>query len=280
MVRRSYGSGVESKTSYQGSGAIHYGSANTHYGSIAIRGSGTIHGSAAKQGSGGTYSSPNHGAFSPTIMPTEALPPVIQAPRPTFTPSKSINIPKIKINHAVPNIPITFHVKHGASGWATFPDDPTLTEAFENAVSRATDNSNAQINNLRIMNTAVARRLITELWFAYNITAYSPETPLQTYDTMTQSLRTSVKTHQFSMYLHESGLPVNITSIEISPYIIVETKAVQPGSLEINLVALYVSLGSIMVFISIMYYFVNKHSNIKNETIDTIPNPIVAKNRS
>jgi hypothetical protein len=222
---------------YHGSTAIrgsshsnHKGSANYH-GSTAIRGSiKTNHkGSANYRGSGkGSGTKTNYFAFSPTREPTEALPPVIRAPPPTFYPTVNFvpelpNLsymitPTILKQHdiTVPEIPLTFQIQQGTNGWASYPDSPPSYQIMRNVISRISGVKESAVTNVFIKRSnKLHRRLSTSVTLNYSITVSSNDvglkTPDLTYTLITIKLFNATRDGSFSNKINAEFNKLNIS---------------------------------------------------------------------
>ena len=236
---------IHGSTKYQGStssqGSIqtnHKGSANYH-GSTAIRGN--IHsnnkGSANYRWSGkGSGTKPNYFAFSPTREPTEALPPVIRAPPPTFYPTVNFlpelpNLsymitPTILKQHdiTVPEIPLTFQIQQGTNGWASYPDSPPSYQIMRNVISRISGVKDSAVTTIFIKRSnKLHRRLSTLVTLNYSITVSSNDvglkTPDLTYTLITNKLFNASRDGSFSNTIHSEFNKLNISERIIVEYI-------------------------------------------------------------
>jgi hypothetical protein len=303
-----HGSGTHgSGTHYSGT---HKGS-NTKYMSAyvfsAIKGSGSKGSGAKTKGSGpNKYSAPSpsniYNAFAPTYHPTEQLPEVYQPPPPTFYPTVTMTVPEIPglskiLNHptddiTIPPLSLSFQIKQGGNGWSSYPDPPAV---LTSAVSRVTGINKKYITNLRLSTQSNRRKLSSQFYFYYNITIpiqdATPDKNNQEkiYTAIVYILQYSVLSGAFTDYFKNISLPINITSIAASPYIIVYSAkpVVQSTTIESNnnnksdptLIYFYIVFGTLLSVggISTVAYFVYKKRNMKNNAIkfrDSIPNPI------
>jgi hypothetical protein len=238
-----HGSRGNSQHNFKGSGPKHQSIAyrgSTH-GSRSQQHSALYHGSTAlkskgsgaeKYGSGKNKNSMQYNIFTPTRAPTEALPPVYQPPNPTYNPTLSIKIPEMPISFkevnagiSVPEIPLTFQIEQGTNGWATYPNTPPVTNAFQNTVVKITGLSNSNILNMHIKDKKYNRRMLkTSITFIYNITV-SPEkinekTQDKAYIKLVNILSDSIKNRTFNNELRSEGLFLNTTTIQFSLYTI------------------------------------------------------------
>lgn len=288
--KKHYGSGASaSSEKHYGSGARggsvkHYGS-TAHTGSAKHYGSGALVGSTKHYGSGAHASSAKHygsttkrgsnagyaDIFAPTMYPTEALPPIYQLPNPTYRPTESLNIPKFALfptqeqsENYIPNLPLTFQIKQGANGWAEYPDGPPTMAAFAKTIMAITKNDDLDINlsNLRVLTDKTRRRLLSEYIIKYNITARSKNDPGKTYTDISNKLGASVKNGGFSDSLYRSGLRLNVTSIDISPYIIIYNPTIESnGAGQNNVKIIYIGITSGIIFIGVLIalgYYISK----------------------
>uniref|UniRef100_A0A6C0F6R4 Uncharacterized protein n=1 Tax=viral metagenome TaxID=1070528 RepID=A0A6C0F6R4_9ZZZZ len=270
-IYASYGSGIESKYSIAGSNAKHW-SSNSKYGSYkqcsrvshdyvfseastiknkhysyVIKGSGAgsgvrsigsgknkhysyaIKGSAAYSGSG---SNRPYDIFSPTIRPTEALPPIYKPPPPTYYPTSSANIPKIHLSFEkptsegieVPQIPLSFQIEQGANGWSQYPDSPPLEKTFTQVAAKIAGVAESAVSNMKIKKTQ-RRFLSTSISVNYYITttpsSNGEKTQPETYYKISNKLKLSVKNHNFSSELYRLGVKLNVSSITFSDYAVI-----------------------------------------------------------
>ena len=293
------GSNGGSNTKYMSAyvfSAMNYGSNNNYC--TKSKGSGTRGGSGASRGSGANkYSAPSssqiYDIFAPTHRPTEQEPPIYSPPRPTNQPTFTMTIPEIPglstilnppTDITVPTIGLSFQIKQGGNGWSTYPDPPsTLT----NAVSAVTGLNKKYITNMRV-STQNSRRILTaQFYFYYNITV-----PIQDFNTDKNKLYTaiiyllqySVINGAFTDYFKNMSMPINITSIVVSPYTIVYPSQLRQiestnNKSDPTLFYFYIVFGTLISVagVSNIAYFVYKKRNMKNNTIkfrDSIPNPM------
>jgi len=233
-----------------------------------------------------------NGLFSPTMEPTEELPPIYQPPRPTYYPTSSMNIPKIPITFktssdiTIPNMPLTFQIRQGGNGWSDYPDTPPLN----NAVSTILGMDKKYITNMRVKINK-RRMLLSSFDFYYNITtppiSTDPDIIKSTYNDISYKLKTAVIKGEFTSNLRKQGYAINITSIEISRYDLVkqpETNAIEStgkSNTTTTSYNIYVSIIAVTItglIISGCYYIYKRRKAYKIETeakcIDSIPNPL------
>jgi hypothetical protein len=202
-----------------------------HKGSGSYIGSGPHKGSSSKKGSNVPYN-----IFSPTMQPTEALPPIYEPPPPTYYPTLSTNIPKIPLSFEkptnegieVPLIPLSFQIEQGANGWAQYPDSPPLDslpleKAFAQVASKTAGVSANSIANMNVKKTT-QRKLseTTKITVTYDIittpASNGEKTQAETYYKIANKLALSVKNNNFSADLHRLGVTFNVSSIAFSNY--------------------------------------------------------------
>jgi len=234
-----HGSGsifYSSKYIWHSSGAI---GSNTRHGSSKMYsqpamsgingGGGSKSGSGAKGGSGAKSSYRPYNLFAPTMMPTEALPPIWTPPPPTNFPTDTTNIPKIPLSFdkptsggiEVPQIPLSFQIQQGANGWSQYPDSPPVTNAITIVAAKIAGVAESAVTNMKIARKN-RRSLSTAVTITYDITT-TPESVGQktqetTYDMLINKLQLAVKSNNFSMDLHKMGVLMNISSISFSEY--------------------------------------------------------------
>jgi hypothetical protein len=220
----SQGSFHKGSLEYHGSTAIRGSVQTNHKGSANYRGSMTNNG----QGSGTMSTKPNYSVFSPTREPTEALPPVIRAPPPTFYPTVSFvpelpNLsymitPTILKQHdiTVPEIPLTFQIQQGTNGWASYPDSPPSYQILRNVISRISGVKESAVTNVFIKRSnKLHRRLSTSVTLNYSITVSSDDvglkTPDLTYTLITSKLFNASRDGSFSNAIHSEFNKLNIS---------------------------------------------------------------------
>jgi len=297
---------------------INYGSNKnkycTKYSGPSAKGSGTkgsgARGSGARgsgtKGSGARGSSPPspsniYNAFAPTYHPTEQLPEVYKPPPPTYYPTVKMTVPEIPglskiLNHpnddiTIPQLSLSFQIKQGGNGWSSYPDPPAV---LTSAVSAVTGLNKKYIKDMRVSSQFNRRKLSSQFYFYYNITIpiqnATPDKNNQEkiYTAIVYSLQYSVVSGAFTDYFKNISLPINITSIAASPYIVVypAKPVVQSTTIESTnnksdptLIYFYIVFGTLISVagISTVAYFVYKKRNMKNNAIkfrDSIPNPI------
>jgi len=268
--------------------ATNYGSNNNNY-CTKTKGSGTK-GSAP-------HSSYIYNAFAPTLTPTEQLPPIYTPPPPTYFPTSYMNMPKIPISFeknddiTIPPLSLSFQIKQGGNGWSSYPDPPTV---LTSAVSAVTGLNKKYIKDMRVSSQSNRRKLSSQFYFYYNITLPIQDANLdknnqeKIYTAIVYILQYSVVSGAFTNYFKNISLPINITSMAASPYIIVYSAkpVVQSTTIESTnnksdptLIYFYIVFGTLVLVAgaSTIAYFVYKKRNMKNNTInirDSIPNPM------
>jgi hypothetical protein len=266
-VLRAYGSGSQGSGS-QGSGSQGYGSSKY------------------------SHSGSHYGLFSPTMEPTEELPPIYQPPSPTYRPTSTMKIPNIPITFktsddiTVPNMHLTFQIKQGANGWSSYPDSTSLNSA----VSTILGLDEKYITNMRFK-TNMRRLLLSSFEFSYNITtppiSSDPVIVKLTYYNISYKLKSAVSKGVFTDYLRKQGYAINVTTIEISEYNLVnqpETNAIESkGSANEISTSFYIYVSIISLTMTGLLasgcYFIYKRkltNKIATEArcVDSIPNPI------
>jgi hypothetical protein len=215
-----HGSSHKGSMEYHGSKAIHGSSNSNHKGSMKY------HGSTAKHGHMSAKN--NYVVFSPTREPTEALPPVIRAPPPTFYPTVNFvpelpNLsymitPTILKQHeiTVPEIPLTFQIQQGTNGWASYPDSPPSYQIVRNVVSRISGIKESAVTNVFIKRSnKLHRRLSTSVTLNYSITVSSNDvglkTPDLTYTLITSKLFNATRDGSFSNKINAEFNTLNIS---------------------------------------------------------------------
>jgi hypothetical protein len=252
-------------------GSLKYNHGSLKYNHGSTRGSMKYnHGSSANSRG---FGSSIINAFSPTMYPTEALPPVFTAPPPTHYPTLFIKIPELPINFnspsengvAIPNMPISFQINQGSNGWANYNDTPVTKNAIVSVISKITNLDKNCVTNMRFVRASKFQRRLgikeNIIYFTYNIT--TPPLIINNnlyfvYYNITNKLTNSVIDNTFNQNLHKSGLNINITSIEISPYSIIyssrndieSTGNTKDNTLD-NIIQIYV-LISVLIFIAIL----------------------------
>jgi hypothetical protein len=222
---------IHGSTSNQGSFHSNQKGSTNYHGSTAIRGSIQTNnkGSANYRGSGkGSGTKLNYFAFSPTREPTEALPPVIRAPPPTFYPTVNFvpelpNLsymitPTILKQHdiTVPEIPLTFQIQQGTNGWASYPDSPPSYQIMRNVISRISGVKESAVTNVFIKRSnKLHRRLSTSVTLNYSITVSSNDVGLTnpdlTYTMITSKLFNATRDGSFSNKINAEFNKLNIS---------------------------------------------------------------------
>ena len=217
----SQGSFHKGSLEYHGSTAIRGSVQTNHKGSANYRGSMTNNG----QGSG---TKPKYSVFSPTREPTEALPPVIRAPPPTFYPTANFvpELPNLsymitptilkQYDITVPEIPLTFQIQQGTNGWASYPDSPPSYQIMRNVISRISGVKESAVTNVFIKRSnKLHRRLSTSVTLNYSITVSSNDvglkTPDLTYTLITSKLFNATRDGSFSNKINAEFNTLNIS---------------------------------------------------------------------
>jgi hypothetical protein len=272
----------------QGSGSHGSGSHGSGSQGSGSHGSGSHGSGSSKYRHSGSY----HGLFSPTMEPTEELPPIHHPPNPTYRPTSTMKIPNIPITFktsddiTVPNMHLTFQIKQGANGWSSYPDSPPL----KTAVSTILGLDEKYITNMQIK-TNMRRLLLSSFEFSYNITtppiSTDPVIVKLTYYNISYKLKSAVSKGVFTDYLRKQGYAINVTTIEISEYNLVnqpETNAIESaGAASETSISYYIYVSIISVTLAGLLaggcYFIYKRrltNKIDTEArcVDSIPNPI------
>ena len=297
-----------SKYIWHSSGAI---GSNTRHGSSNIystggknsphRGSGPKAGSSAKAGSGTKGSYKPYDLFAPTMMPTEALPPIWTPPPPTNFPTDTTNIPKIPLSFEkptsggieVPQIPLSFQIQQGANGWSQYPDSPPVTNAVTKVAAKTAGVAESAVTNMKIARKN-RRALSTAVTITYDITT-TPESVGQktqeaTYYMLINKLQLSVKNKNFSTDLHKLGVPFNISSISFSEYAVfyptmtptVQQNVLTSGGVTNNnntTEGLIIGIGLLLVIFTLGAFGVvlyRRHISKVNKTEEIEPRPEVS----
>jgi hypothetical protein len=285
-----------------------------NYGSHPIKGSHHLssnHGKSMNYGSSiikGSHPPSNHGksmnygrAFQPTIEPTESIPETFRAPPPTFMPTKpiifNINMPTSNENE-IPNIPLTFQIKQGIKGWASY-SPPEIERKLITVISNIANLNSNDINNMKIITTN--RRFLLYGTYkgiiSYNITTIAKNSIDVTYNKVSTLLKASFINNEFNNRLHKLGLSMNTTFINISSYSLIAQSTITSNNMPNNnnsissVLELYIGL-SIFVCITIALFSiyvkyktltckttqppptVELQHNIPRNNSDIIPNPI------
>jgi len=233
------GSAVHGGSGYHASSGPQKGS--SHYkGSSSKAGSASHQGSASKGGSGpnkGSGSNRPYDIFTPTMRPTEAMPPIYQPPPPTHYPTsyKSIPIMPITFNLPtiegieVPQIPLSFQIEQGANGWAQYPDSPPsdsppIEKAFTKVAAKTAGVAESSVSDMKIKKTQ-RRFLSTSISVSYYITTTpalnGEKTQEEAYQKIVNKLQLSVKNNNFSSELHRLGVKLNVSSISFYNYAVI-----------------------------------------------------------
>jgi hypothetical protein len=249
-----------------------------------------IHSGPSKYGSGTS-------AFSPTLEPTESLPEVYSPPQPTFNPTESmkINIPNIQSvrnnpDTHIPPLPLSFQINQGADGWSSYPDSPPNTKILTTVVSKIIKLEASSITNMKIHSDKIFNRVLyiypTRIRFSYNITTTPIKIinniPNELYYNITFRLKSAILDNTFNEELHNLGLNINITSIQISKYSLVYPESTSIDSTPKNDVTennkFYITLGSIVLFgiltATTFLIYTNRKTSTDKNFIDDIPNPL------
>jgi len=147
-------------------------------------------------------------------MPTEALPPIYSPPRPTYRPTYSLEIPQL---------PITFHINQHGKLYIVV--SPMTSIAVTKVISKIANLDKKYITNLQFQTTQNDRRRLAESFILnYNITipVLKNIDPNLIYQTTKKSLIESVANNTFNSLAHNEGIDLNVTSINIAPYIVDE----------------------------------------------------------
>jgi len=277
-------------SSYRSSYSSHYKN-SMHYGSTSSFGYGYKNSIRTK---------PTH-FNSPTMYPTEIIPPTIKAPKPTYTPTSSLNIP---------NIPLFFNLKHYGSGQVSDSSIVVLTKA----ISKVTGLSKSALTNMRFnMNdrflSQAQERANSSFILTYSIitTSFNGLTEKETYDKIVDSLKKSVQTKKINIEISKVekamnvlNLSLKIFSVNASEYILLSlpitptpppTTIYMQNSFSNNVqnpknetaILLGVTFAVIILFVGFFITKQKKNRLISNanenkvQMVDVIPNPIVSR---
>jgi len=286
-----YGSGTHVSGTHGGSNRKYMSA----YVFSAIKGSGTH----TKNRDSNKYSSPspNYYIFAPTFKPSEKIIPTYALRLPTFQPTASMTVPELpglsKIVYPptdvkIPSIDLSFQIKEGGNGWSSYPVN---TSTIINAVSKVTGLNTKYITNVQLAGSRKGhRKLNSQFYFYYNITVPSKNDTTsqnQLYTTIVSFIVASVTNGTFTNYFKNISLPLNITSVTVSPYTLIypeksvmqSTTIVSNNTNTSNTSVFYIVFGTLLSFacVSTIAYFVYKKRNMKINAInfrDSIPNPI------
>lgn len=281
-----YGSGKYSGSSVNRGSLPKYGSNSR---------SGQTYGSGANRGSGKqclSYSLPNTDRlFAPTMYPTETMMDIYELPQPTFSPTESRNMPKIKLTFeksndvSIPNMPLTFQIKQGANGWSNYGNMPPI---LTKEVSKITGLDKQYITGMNILHST-QRKLLSSFYFYYNITT----PPISTDNTYVKSiynniiykLTESVKNGNFTNDLWKQGYKINVTNIQVSSYSIIpqSSNSIENHNDTKNNLSLYIYVTAIsivsagLLFCVFGYIYKRRLANKIEPSAkvrDSIPNPL------
>jgi len=274
-------------SSYRSSYRSHYKN-SMHYGSTSSFGSGYKNSIRTKS---------THFNF-PTMYPTEIIPPTIKAPKPTYSPTTSLSIPKI---------PIFFNLKHYGSGQVSDSSIVVLTKA----ISKVTELSKTSLKNMhfnideRLLSQA-QERANSSFILTYSIitTSFNGLTKKETYDKIVDSLKKSVQTKKINIEISKVekamnllNLSLKIFSVNASEYILLSlpitptsppTTIYMQNSFSNNVqnprkettILLAVTFAFIILFVGFFIVKNKKNRRISNanenkvQMVDVIPNPI------
>jgi len=237
---------------------------------------------------------------SPTMHPTEIIPPTIKAPKPTYTPTSSLNIP---------NIPLFFNLKHYGSGQVSDSSIVVLT----NAISKITGLSKTSLKN---MHFNIDERLLSQMQKSANssfiltysviTTSFNGLTEKETYDKIVDTLKKFVQTKKINIEISKVekamnllNLSLKIFSVNASEYILLSlpiTPTSPPTTIYMqnsfsnnaqnpkNETAILLGVTFAFIILFVGFFIVknkkNRRSSNANENkvqmVDVIPNPIVS----
>jgi hypothetical protein len=152
--------------------------------------------------------------FTPTRMPTEALPPIYSPPRPTYSPTSSLEIPQL---------PITFHINQHGKLYIVV--SPITSIAVTKVISKIANLDKKYITNLKFESSHNNRRRLADSFtLSYNITipVLKNMDPSSIYQITKKNLIDSVANNTFNSLAHNEGVDLNVTSINVAPYIVDE----------------------------------------------------------
>jgi hypothetical protein len=156
-----------------------------------------------------------HNIFSPTRRPTEALPPIYSPPMPTHYPTSFLNVPEL---------PISFHINQYGKLYIVV--SPITSIKVKKVISKIANLNDSYITNLQFKTTHNNRRelLADSFVLSYNITipVLKTEDPNLIYKSIKNKLIDSVDNNIFNKFAHNEGIELNISSINIAPYIVDE----------------------------------------------------------
>jgi hypothetical protein len=150
-------------------------------------------------------------------MPTEALPPIYSPPPPSYYPTSSFSIP---------DIPLSFQIdQHGIGHWSLMPT-VDANKILKITIAKITSRENIYVSNFQFKATQKhKRRILKETGFILNYTITTTlakkDNPNIIYTSLKGQLESSVNNGTFNAYLKQEGVPINVTSITCSPYILV-----------------------------------------------------------
>jgi len=227
-----YQSGSHHSMKYQ-SGSNGSGSKGSGSNGSGSKGSAKIHGS-------GSY--PN--IFLPTPTPTEEMPPIYQLPPPTYYPTKSTNVPKIKLSFeeptgfAAPNIPLTFQIQQGGSGKQNKKQnkivDRLLTSGrkalsvsvLKTSVSKLTGISESAITDIHI--THIIRYINASYIITATPISVGEKTQHTAYNKIINLLQSKNLTNTIQSVSNHT-MTMNIEHFYASPYIVLSPTALPTG---------------------------------------------------
>ena len=194
---------------------------------------GSVSKGSTKMHSSGAYQN----IFSPTISPTEEIPPIYQPPPPTFHPTKSMNMPKIKLSFKEPTgyeVPLTFQIQQGGTEKQNKKQkksmDRLLTSrhralsasVLKTSVSKLTGISESAITNMNI--THIIRYINASYTITTTPVSVGEKTQHTAYNKIINLLKSKNLTQTIQSVSNHT-MTMNIEYFYASPYIVLTPTA-------------------------------------------------------